>query len=1241
MKPSQAARRLVEDIQATFDFDVSSGSLADTTKEVLQRSTDVLNNLIQSHERTALLAQRLDKELDAAVKSRISFSSIGSMTLWPSSYAPEKATLEHLVQENKELRQQIDSSQINMSYSKMLKYFDEHTTVYVAPDRELAKRCTQLAAENERQAAQIATLSTQLSDSASASHAMHERQWHPGSGLQRQSQAKGTQDLSGNQQASTAYKAAPIKTDLQGEPPFDILCHEEILHQEGRTDQIASGHASQAVPRSRTRMTVASELPCQPPSPAASRDPACLHHPMGSPADSNPHHPPTETRAQQAEAPQRFSAFYATPAFNPLPSPAGHCCPFYPPHVAASRCDGYHGHPHSRSSITRNSGHANYPSNYPYPSSYEYDSSHVYDTYCPVRAGYSDSGYPCHDHDYGMYAASSNADDYGDGYGDGWSVSAAYSADSDYADHAYDDYAYDDYAYDDYGDGYGDSWSVSAAYSADSDYAEHAYDDYAYDDYAYDDYAYDDYGDGYGDSWSVSAAYSADSDCADHAHDDYAYDDVHDAGAVHSNNFYPTWNQQHLPREPASSEAHLGDHVPVSHDAAGYAYPAESCEFDTATQAWMGVASSGCSVVQQVPSFPQRPGGQSSAPIPDAARTPHTAHTAQAATTYSGPQPDQHLQQDQINFAAKPATAFLDGKLPRRTWQSDDPFLPTTPAVRDAHLQRHTLSSGAPEVETPHAFQSCMEMEMVQSAASDPVSNTRLALPDVDFEFAGADLSVEAETPRLFLHSTSTATPADTSCQSCVPQGSSNSQPFTFFGVDFATLCACKGTAQQAIREPAPSALENSLTEQQCSEQPQDVSKAADDLGSNIQVCNNDQGVAGSACSATELGIENPLAHQCNNSFTDCTSSFTYFGLDPATLQACSVTAQQASNKATSLAAKITHTEQASTGACTIQTCAAQIQASTHAVSSSPPAAWEATLNRARPLDCTSSFIHFGVDTATLGSCRATAQQASDKAASSAPGKTHTKQASSGACTTQACNTTSQAAPLALSSRAAAAQEEGFSRAGPSPALPSRRRQRHRASTLSAAAPARTGSTAYTAPGDSDTSCQAALAPQGNSLSCRMSSAGNPSLQRSRSIVAGQLASSRNNAQLCGHRPALPAGQVQASPQLFTYDRQAGTGASLAVRRGRNGRMAVLTDGAPLLDCTDRLQPTARVEPVQQSQHKPLEPQHAPADIRSHNAQALAASAASQPSHGRNHARNAAYRKRRRQRMQGSASNCS
>lgn len=150
------------------------------------------------------------------MKSRISFDSIGSTTLWPSCYAPEKATLEHLVQENEELRRQIDTSQINISYTKMLKYFEEHTMVYVAPDREVAKRCTQLAAENERQAEQIATLSAQLSDSASASDATHLRQTHPGSGMQRLSQIKGTQDLSGNnQQLSNAYKAAPNMTYLQ------------------------------------------------------------------------------------------------------------------------------------------------------------------------------------------------------------------------------------------------------------------------------------------------------------------------------------------------------------------------------------------------------------------------------------------------------------------------------------------------------------------------------------------------------------------------------------------------------------------------------------------------------------------------------------------------------------------------------------------------------------------------------------------------------------------------------------------------------------------------------------------------------------------------------------------------------------------------------------------------------------------------------------------------------------------
>ncbi|KAL3133263.1 hypothetical protein ABBQ38_007144 [Trebouxia sp. C0009 RCD-2024] len=1193
MNPSQAARQLVEDIETTFDFDVSSGSLADTTKEVLQRTTDVLKNLIQSHERTALLAQRLDKELDAAVKSRISFDSIGSTTLWPSCYAPEKATLEHLVQENEELRRQIDTSQINISYTKMLKYFEEHTMVYVAPDREVAKRCTQLAAENERQAEQIATLSAQLSDSASASDATHLRQTHPGSGMQRLSQIKGTQDLSGNnQQLSNAYKAAPNMTYLQGEPPLDILCHEENPQSEGSTDQIASGHASQAVPRSRTRMTAASGAPCHPPPPPAPYDPARLRHPMGSSADCTSYYPPTQTRPQEAQAPQHLCALHDTPPFQPLPSPAGHCRHSYsPPHPAAIDCVGHGGHSASGPSITRNSGHARYPSDYHYPSSYDYDSTHVYNTHGPVRAGYSDSGYPCHDRDYGTHAASSNPDD----YGDGWSVSAACSADSDYADNIFDDYAYNDC-----GDGYDDGWSVSTVYSADSDYADHAY-------------------------------------------DDYAYDDCHDADAVHSSSFYPTWNQQHFPQEPAYNGAPLGDQSPGRHDAAGYAYPAKSFEFDTAAQAWMGAPSSGCSVVQQVPSFPQRPAGQSSAPMPDTARTSHAAHTAQAATTYPEPQPDQYLQQDQIKSAANPAAFFRDGKHSRRAWQSDDPLLPCTPAERNAHVQRHTLSGRAPEVEVPHAFQSCIEMEMVQhpTHASGAVSNSRLALPDEGFEFTGADLSVEAETPGLFLDSASTAaTPADASCQSCVPQGSSNSQPFIFFGLDFATLRACEATAQQTNREPAPSALENSVSEQQCSEQPQDVSKAANELGSNIQVFNNVQGVAGSACGATELGIENPLAHQCNNSFTDCTSSFTYFGLDPATLQACSATAQQASTKAASSAAKITNSQHASTGACTTRTCAAQIQASTHAVSSSIPAAWEATLNRARPSDCTSSFIHFGVDSATLGACHATAQQASNKAVVSTPENTHSEQSSTGACTTQGCNTRSQAAPLAVSSRAAAAQEEGLSRAGPSPALPSRRRQHHRASTLSAAAPARTGNTGYSAPGNSDTSCQAAPAAEGNSSSCGISSAGSPSLQRSRPVAA-QHASSRTRAQRCAHGPALPAGQAQASPQLSTYHRQAGIAASLAVRRGCDSRMAVLTDGPPLPGCTDRPQPTARMEPVQQRYHNSPEHQHAPADVHSRNTQALAATAGSQPGHGKNHARNAAYKKRRRQRMQGSASNCS
>ncbi|KAL3133265.1 hypothetical protein ABBQ38_007146 [Trebouxia sp. C0009 RCD-2024] len=233
-----------------------------------------------------------------------------------------------------------------------------------------------------------------------------------------------------------------VPTWTQGEPPLGSLRHKENFASEGSTDQVASGHASQAVPR---------------------------------------------------KAPQYLSALHASPPFNPLPAPADHCRPWYPPHLAASYCVAYGGHSASGPSITSNSGHANYPSDYPYFSSYDYDSTHVYDTHCPVRAGYSDSGYPCHDHDYGTYTASSNLDDCADRYGDGWSVSTACSADSDYADNAYDDNAYDACACDDYA-------------------------------------------------------------C-----------DFHDASAVHSNHFYPTLrNQQHLPQQPTSNEAHLGDQVPSS-----------------------------------------------------------------------------------------------------------------------------------------------------------------------------------------------------------------------------------------------------------------------------------------------------------------------------------------------------------------------------------------------------------------------------------------------------------------------------------------------------------------------------------------------------------------------------------------------------------------------------------------------------------------------------------------------------
>ena len=56
----QAAGRLVKDTETTFDFGLPSGVLADTTKEVLHRTRDVLKDLVESHERTALRARQLD-----------------------------------------------------------------------------------------------------------------------------------------------------------------------------------------------------------------------------------------------------------------------------------------------------------------------------------------------------------------------------------------------------------------------------------------------------------------------------------------------------------------------------------------------------------------------------------------------------------------------------------------------------------------------------------------------------------------------------------------------------------------------------------------------------------------------------------------------------------------------------------------------------------------------------------------------------------------------------------------------------------------------------------------------------------------------------------------------------------------------------------------------------------------------------------------------------------------------------
>ena len=154
-----------------------------------------------------------------------------------------------------------------------------------------------------------------------------------------------------------------------------------------------------------------------------------------------------------------------------------------------------------------------------------------------------------------------------------------------------------------------------------------------------------------------------------------------------------------------------------------------------------------------------------------------------------------------------------------------------------------------------------------------------------------------------------------------------------------------------------------------------------------------------------------------------------------------------------------------------------------------------------------------------------------------------------------------------------------------------------------------------------------------------MSSGGDPSLQRLNLVVA-QHASSRSTAQQCVHECALPAGQSAAGqqPRPSTNHMQAGTAASLAVRHDRNGHIAVITNGRSISDCTDRLQLTARAEGVQTSAHRSAGHQHAPSAVPP---QSVQVHAESQPSHGRTNAKNTAYRRRRRQRMQGSASSCS
>lgn len=164
--------------------------------------------------------------------------------MWPSSHTAAAATLEHLVQENKELRQKLDSSETTRCYTKLLQERDECTTLYVAPDAELAKVCNRLELKNQRQAQQIITLSAQLSGKASAGNAMHlapstteagnDRQWQrEAAGDMVASEQQGTQDLPSINQLPTAFKGAPKLTDRVRSSAYTsavVPCHRRIAN---------------------------------------------------------------------------------------------------------------------------------------------------------------------------------------------------------------------------------------------------------------------------------------------------------------------------------------------------------------------------------------------------------------------------------------------------------------------------------------------------------------------------------------------------------------------------------------------------------------------------------------------------------------------------------------------------------------------------------------------------------------------------------------------------------------------------------------------------------------------------------------------------------------------------------------------------------------------------------------------------------------------------------------------------